>query len=409
MIHSPSLPHPGLAPEREAGAAASADTGDVPTFTGYQRFVEWGRALPPLVVDAVIAIGCYLTIVVMAYADGRTSWWVFALAAANVLPLLWRRRFPFTVTLITGVFTTWLSLVGAISGIPAAQLVATYTFAALCPPILRLLAVLGTVLGITVSLVPHDEFLAFGPVGIMFAVAYTLGTSARARRDRIAMLEERARRLAEEQEVAATRERERIAREVHDVLAHSMSLVVVQAEAGPVAVRSDPGKAEEVFDTISSTAREALAQLRRALGVLRSPEPAREPQPDLDALPALVERVRRGAGLAATLVEDGDRRPVPPDLAATAYRIVQESLTNTVKHAAASQAWVRLEWRDGALRLEVRDDGRGPAPGGARGGARGGHGLIGMRERVTAAGGELTCGAGPGGAGFRVTATLPVQ
>ena len=368
-----------------------------------QRLSDWGRALPPLVVDAAVAIGCYLTIVVMAIADKQTHWWVFALAAGNVLPLLWRRRFPFTVTLVTGIFTTWLSLVDALGQIPAAQLVATYTVAALCPPVLRLIAVLGTVIGVTVSIVPHDNFLAFGPVGIMFAVAYALGTSARARRDRIAMLEERARRLAEEQEVAATRERERIAREVHDILAHSMSLVVVQAEAGPVAVRSDPDKAEEVFDTISTTAREALAQLRRALGVLRSQEPTREPQPDLDALPALVDRVRR-AGLAATLSEDGDRRPVPPALATTAYRIVQEALTNTVKHAGASHAWVRLNWRDGALRLEVRDDGRGPAGNGARG-----YGLVGMRERVAAAGGELTSGAGPDGTGFLVTATLPLQ
>ncbi|HEY8472925.1 MAG TPA: sensor histidine kinase [Natronosporangium sp.] len=386
----------------------------MPTLTYPQRFadhrqrlLDWGRGLPPLAIDAVLAIGCYLTVVVMAIADEKIRWWVFVLAGANVLPLLWRRRFPFTVTLICGVFTAWLSLVDAIGQIPAAQLVATYTFAALSPPLIRLIGVIGTVIGVTISIVPHDEFLAIGPVGIMFAVAYALGTSARARRDRIAMLEERARRHAEEQAAAATRERERIARELHDILAHSMSLVVVQAEAGPVAVRSDPDKAEEVFETISTTAREALTQLRRTLGVLRSDEPAREPQPDLDALPALLERVRR-AGLAASLEEVGERRPVPPALATTAYRIVQESLTNTVKHAGASQAWVRLDWRDDALRLEVRDDGRGPANG-KRDGTGGGHGLVGMRERVAAAGGELTSGAGPDGTGYRVTATLPLQ
>jgi signal transduction histidine kinase len=379
----------------------------VSTFTAYrQRLSNRAQAVPPLVVDAVIALGCYLSVAVMAIADEKTDWWVFGLAGLNVLPLLWRRRYPFTVTAITGFFTTWMSLADVPQQIPAAQLVVTYTFAALCPPLLRLIAVLGTVVGITVSiLVPaEDEVLALGPVGIMFAVAYALGTGARARRDRITMLEERARRLAEEQDAAATRERERIAREMHDILAHSMSLVVVQAEAGPVAVRTDPDKAEEVFDTISTTAREALSQLRRALGVLRSSDPARQPQPDLDALPSLVDSVRR-AGLAATLEEDGERRPIPADLAATAYRIVQESLTNTVKHAHASHAWVRLDWRDGALRLEVRDDGGGPA----QNGTRGGHGLVGMRERVAAAGGELTSGADPDGTGFRVTATLPLQ
>jgi signal transduction histidine kinase len=369
-----------------------------------RRLAERARALPPMVVDAAIAIGCYLSIVVMVIADQKIEWWVYVLAAGNVLPLLWRRRYPFTVTAITGIFTTWLSLLDAVGQIPAAQLVATYTVASLCPPLLRLIAMLGTAVGVTVSILPHDEPLALGPVGIMFTVAYALGTGARARRDRIAMLEERARRLAEEQAAAATRERQRIAREMHDILAHSMSLVVVQAEAGPVAVRSDPDKAEEVFDTISTTAREALAQLRRALGVLRgSEQSARAPQPGIDALPPLVDSVRR-VGLAASLEEHGERRPVPADLATTAYRIVQESLTNTVKHAHASHAWVRLEWRDGTLGLEVRDDGRGPVDNGTNG-----HGLVGMRERVAAAGGELTCGAGPDGTGFRVSASLPLQ
>jgi signal transduction histidine kinase len=382
----------------------------VSTLTAYaHRLAERARALPPMVVDAVIAIGCYLSIVGIAIADEKAQWWVFVLAAGNVLPLLWRRRYPFTVILIVGVFTTWMSLAATVGQIPAAQFVATYTVASLCPPLPRLIAMLGTVVGITVSILPHDEPLAIGPVGIMFAVAYALGTGARARRDRIAMLEERARRLAEEQDAAATRERERIAREMHDILAHSMSLVVVQAEAGPVAVRSDPDKAEEVFDTISATAREALAQLRRALGVLRgTDEPARSPQPGLDALAPLVESVRR-SGLAASLEERGDRQPVPADVATTAYRIVQESLTNTVRHAHATSAWVRLDWRDGALRLEIRDDGRGPSGGGPLGnGTGGGHGLVGMRERVAAAGGELTCGAGPDGTGFRVTANLPL-
>jgi signal transduction histidine kinase len=393
-----------------------------------QRLADRGRALPALVVDGVISIGCFLTVAVMALVDHQGDWWVAGVAALNALPLLWRRRYPFTVTVVTGVTTTGLALVGMLGQFPAAQLVATYTFAALCPPVLRLLAVLGTVAGISISiLVPHEEVLALGPVGIMFAVAYALGTGARARRDRIAMLEERARRLAEEHTAAATRERERIAREMHDILAHSMSLVVVQAEAGPVAVRSDPARAEEAFDTISATAREALAQLRRALGVLRSHEPdgpARRPQPGLDGLRPLVESVRH-AGLSATLEEHGEPRPVPADLATTAYRIVQESLTNTVRHAAARSVRVRLDWRDRALHLEVRDDGRGPAdngrgPAGAGPGGRGhdaghdaghggGHGLVGMRERVAALGGELTCGAPPDGVGFRVAASLPLQ
>jgi signal transduction histidine kinase len=361
--------------------------------------------VPPLVVDAVLVIACYLTIVIDAALDGRLEWWVVVLAATNTVPLLWRRRYPLLVTAIVGIGTAWLDLAYQLIEIPAAQLVATYTFAALSPPLRRMFGVLGTVIGVTASItVPGDELLNLAPNALMFLVAYTLGTSARARRARIEMLEERARRLAEEQEAAAARERQRIAREMHDILAHSMSLVVVQAEAGPVAVHSDPDKAEEVFDTISATAREALAQLRRTLTVLREDQPDRQPQPGLDGLAPLVDGVRR-AGLAASLEEHGERRPVPADLAATAYRIVQESLTNTVKHAAARQVSVRLEWLGGALKVEVRDDGRGPA--GSRG--PGGRGLLGMRERVSAAGGELTCGPGPDGVGFRVAASLPLQ
>jgi signal transduction histidine kinase len=373
--------------------------------TAWQGLTAWSRGVPPLVVDVVLVIACYLTIVIDAALDGRLEWWVVVLAATNTVPLLWRRRYPLLVTAIVGFGTAWLDLAYQLIEIPAAQLVATYTFAALSPPLRRMIGVLGTVIGVTASItVPGDKLLNLAPNALMFLVAYTLGTSARARRARIEMLEERARRLAEEQEAAAARERQRIAREMHDILAHSMSLVVVQAEAGPVAVHSDPDKAEEVFDTISATAREALAQLRRTLNVLREDGADRQPQPGLDGLAPLVDGVRR-AGLAASLEEHGERRAVPADLAATAYRIVQESLTNTVKHAAARQVSVRLEWQGGALKVEVRDDGRGPA--GSRG--SGGRGLLGMRERVSAAGGELTCGPGPDGVGFQVAASLPLQ
>lgn len=368
------------------------------------RLLGWARSRPPLVVDALIAIACYLVVAINAVTRGTAGSWVFVAAGLTALPLLWRRGHPFAVTVAVGIGTTWLALAQSLGNIPAGQLVATYTFAALSPTLHRLLLVLGTMVGIAVTVVPKAEVLTFGTTGIAFVVAYTLGTSTRARRDRITMLEERARRLTEEQAAAAAHERERIAREVHDILAHSMSLVVVQAEAGPVVVRTDPDKAEEVFDTISATAREALAQLRRALGVLRPDGSARQPQPDLDAMAPLVESARR-AGLTATLEERGERRPVPADLGVTAYRIVQESLTNTVRHARADQVRVLLHWRDTALRLEIRDDGRGPSAAAGPGG----HGLVGMRERIVGVGGELTTGPGPGGVGFRVVATLPLR
>lgn len=376
----------------------------------WRRLAEWGRTRPPLLIDALIAIACYLVVVLNAITDDRAEWRVFLFAGLNTVPLLWRRRHPFLVTAVVGVATTWLALTGALGKLPAAQLVATYTFAALCPPLQRIILLLGTAVGVTVSIAPFGEVLAFGPTSIAFVVAYALGTSARARRDRIAMLEERARRLAEEQDAAAARERERIAREVHDILAHSMSLVAVQAEAGPVVVRTDPAKAEEVFETISTTAREALAQLRRTLATLRSEGPAREPLPDLGGIASLVDNARR-AGLTATLKERGERRPVPADLGVTAYRIVQEALTNTLRHARAGRVQVRLEWHDTALHVEVSDDGRGVDERHGTSGERkpGGLGLVGMHERVAAVGGTLTTGPRPDGTGFRVAATLPLR
>jgi signal transduction histidine kinase len=384
----------------------SPDRRLVPRLAGYgRRLTAWRRGVPPLVIDAMLVVACYLTIVIDAVLNERLSWWVVLLAAINTLPLLWRRRYPLLVATVVGISTGWLDLAYKLIEIPAASLVATYTFAALSSLWKRLIGIVCTVIGVTMSItVPADELINLGPNAIAFVVAYALGISARARRARMEMLEERGRRLAEQQEVAATRERERIAREMHDILAHSMSLVVVQAEAGPVAVRSDPDRAEEVFDTISATAREALTELRRTLKVLRSGEPERQPQPGLEGLAPLVASVRR-AGLTASLEERGERRPVAPDLALTAYRIVQESLTNTVKHARAHTVSVRLEWLDTALNLEVRDDGSGPA---ADAGS-GGRGLLGMRERVSATGGQLTHGPGPDGVGYSVAASLPLQ
>ncbi|HEY8453811.1 MAG: sensor histidine kinase [Micromonosporaceae bacterium] len=379
----------------------------------WRRLAAWSeRTWPPAVVDAVITTVCFLTFAIYGVTDGRLTWWYLSLAVANCLPLMWRRRYPLGVAFVVGVSTTWLALLeAAIPHFPPAQLVATYTFASLSPPGRRMIGVAGTVAGIVISLlVPAEPLGAYGLVGIAFAVAYALGTAARARRDRIAMLEERARRLAEERSAAAARERERIAREMHDIIAHAMSLVIVQAEAGPVAVRRDPERAVQIFDTISQNAREALAQLRRTLGLLRPDAPGADgaplqPAPDLTGLPVLVDSVRQ-AGLEASLEEQGTPRALPPDLAATVYRIVQESLTNTLRHAQARRATVRLRWEPEALRLEVRDDGRGPRGDGYRSGA--GRGLIGMRERVDAAGGELSCGPGPDGTGFHVVATLPL-
>jgi signal transduction histidine kinase len=366
--------------------------------------LDRARALPPLAVDTGIALVCFGAAVASALdRRGEVRWWVVLLAMLANLPLIWRRRFPITVTAVCGIGTTALSVAEVAGQVPFGQLVATYTFAAFSPPLWRLIGVLGSVGGIAVSmLVPRQPAFVAAVVVAAFVAAYALGTSTRARRDRIALLEERTRRLAESHAAAAAGERERIARDMHDILAHAMSLVVVQAEAGPVVVRSDPARAEAAFDNIAAAGREALAQLRRTLGVLRAEERAMHPQPELSGLSTLAEQGRQ-AGLDVSLEQHGEPRPMPVEAEVAAYRMVQESLTNTIKHANASRVWITLDWETERLRLAVTDDGAGASGDGA-----GGHGLVGMRERVTACGGLLSTGPGPDGAGFRVVATLPV-
>jgi signal transduction histidine kinase len=319
------------------------------------------------------------------------------LALLASVPLLWRRHAPIVVALVCGVGTTWLSVEDRLFDLPYGQLVATYTWAELATPGRRLFAAAGTVAGVTASLiVPQHSPPSFGYVGMMFVAAYALGTGMRARRDRIAFLEERTLRLTEEQIAAAAAERARIARDMHDVLAHSVGLMVVQAEGGASVVRTDAGRAEAAFDAIADTGREALVQLRHALGILRDQRP--EP-PGLDAVASLVERARR-TGLDVTLTRDAVP-PVSAEVGATAFRVVQEALTNAVKHAGARHVAVVLAAEGPSLRVLVRDDGRGGAA------KPGGHGLPGMRERVAAAGGTLRTGPVEQAAGFEVSALLP--
>ncbi|MDG4820721.1 sensor histidine kinase [Asanoa sp. WMMD1127] len=359
--------------------------------------------LPPLVIDSIIALLCYLATIASPVVDGEDTTMMYALAALSSLPLAWRRRWPVPVTFLTGLATAALAVNDLIKEVPFGQLVATYTFASLASPVWRAVGIAGTIAGLTVSLTPKSSILPVSATVILFGGAYALGAIARSRRGLIADLEARAEQLAADYTQAAARERQRIARDMHDILAHSVSLIVVQAEAGPVVVRRDPARAEQAFDAIADAGRDALTQLRRTLGVLRSEPASRAPQPGLDGIPPLVEQARV-AGLAVTYAELGTRRPVPADTAVAAYRVVQEALTNVVRHARAGRAEVGLRWAADALEIEVRDDGRGPA----RRTAPGGHGLIGMRERVDACGGTLRAGAADDGPGFRVHATLPV-
>jgi signal transduction histidine kinase len=253
---------------------------------------------------------------------------------------------------------------------------------------------------------------------VPFALAWVLGDSIRTRRAYFAQLEERNARLEKEREaqakVAVAAERARIARELHDVVAHNVSVMVVQADGAAYVLDAAPDQAKKALETISSTGRQALAEMRRLLGVLRTGEHQEGgeyvPQPDVEQIEDLVEQCR-GSGLPVDFKIEGTPRPLPSGVELTAYRIVQEALTNTRKHGGPNAgASVRLVYFDDGLGLLVEDDGKGaPHELYEEGGADGaGHGLIGMRERVGMVGGTLDAGPRPGG-GFRISALLPLK
>ncbi|MEU9929886.1 sensor histidine kinase [Streptomyces anulatus] len=253
---------------------------------------------------------------------------------------------------------------------------------------------------------------------VPFVLAWVLGDSLRTRRAYFDQLEERAARLEREREaqskVAVAAERARIARELHDVVAHNVSVMVVQADGAAYVMDAAPDQAKQALETISSTGRQALAEMRRLLGVLRTgdaPESGEYvPQPDVEQIEDLVAQVRQ-TGLAVDFKVEGTPRPLPSGVELTAYRVVQEALTNTRKHGGPDAgASVRLVYFDDGLGLLIEDDGRGAAhelyeDGGADGA---GHGMIGMRERVGMVGGTLDAGPRPGG-GFRISALLPLK
>jgi signal transduction histidine kinase len=256
------------------------------------------------------------------------------------------------------------------------------------------------------------------------AVAWIVAETLRNRRARWAELNARAERLEREREAEARRavaeERLRIARELHDVVAHSMSVIAVQSAVGGHVMDTQPEEARQALAAIESTSRSALTEMRRLLGVLRQDgEPAGSlaPAPGLADLTPLVAQVEE-AGLRVWVQAEGERGPVPPGVDLSAYRIIQEALTNVIKHAAAATACVKVTYEKGSVALEITDDGPGRKDGKRGAEADGpradavtppfstGHGIIGMRERVAVFGGEFAAGPRPGG-GFRVFARLP--
>ena len=240
-----------------------------------------------------------------------------------------------------------------------------------------------------------------------FLLAWPLGAMMRRLREYRVVLEERNHQLDQEREVNARRavleERVRIARELHDVVAHHVSVMGVQAGVARRLFDRDPPEAVAAIGWVETASRQAIADLQQLVGVLRRQEEGDDlaPQPSLQRLPELVEHMRQ-TGLPVKLTTTGESQQLPAGVELSAYRIIQEALTNTLKHAGPAQAAVTVRYDNGAVEVEVVDDGQGPPP--ARQGT-GGKGLVGMQERVRLYGGRLEAGARPGG-GFRVYAVL---
>ena len=247
---------------------------------------------------------------------------------------------------------------------------------------------------------------------LVIGAAWLLGHFVGGRRSYTAQLEQAAeleRARAEQARRAVAEERLRLARELHDVVAHSISVIAVQSGVGAHVAKTQPEEAAKALAAIEATSRAALTELRRLLGVLRQddePEGSLAPVPGLADLEGLLAEVAK-AGLAVRLQVEGTPSPLPAGVDLSAYRIVQEALTNVVKHAGPVRAQVTIRYRDQEIRVEVIDDGRGVAAPTGDGRARVGHGLIGMRERVAVFGGDLETGPRPDG-GFRVAARLPL-
>ena len=368
----------------------------------YERVVRWARGLPPIAVDAGLAVVA-LVAQLAPFVSGGRDWPIAAyfICVAVSLPVIWRRRAPFAVLMVSELAAAAYTFVpdGPRQPLWYGALIAMFTVAAQAPRWQRVSAVVIIAWG---AFILTGSFETAARGALLWTTAYAMGRAWANRQAYVRTLQERARHLERERELEAERERSRIARDMHDILAHAVSITIAQAEAGPVAMKQGPARTEAAFEAIATAGRDAMAQLRRILGVLDAGgESARSPQPTLAGIPGLVDQVSRVGSTSVTLIVSGRPGTVTPDAEVAAYRIVQEALTNVLKHAGAKTVTVTLDWRDGELVITVADDGRGPQTDGR------GQGLIGMRERAASCGGSASVGPVPGGKGFQVQARLP--
>ncbi len=373
-----------------------------------------------------VALAAINVVTLLSYrAQFHPLWLALTLVAAQGIPLIWRRSGPVGTGLVIGAARVAYDTIGfGYAPLPLGPAIAVYTVIDRRGPVLRWITMVLVAVGITVSEAspghnePYDAIFQ----ALIFLTALAAGGLSRAKRAHLQAAESRADRaeaeLDRQTSRAALAERARIARELHDVVAHHVSLMAVQAEAATSLLPGRPVEAQGSVEIIGTTARQALTELRRLLGVLRGPSEKLEtaPSASLQEIGDVLDQVR-GAGLPVDFEVVGTPCPLAPGVDLTAYRIVQEALTNTIRHAQASRAVVTLSYEPGYVTVRIADSGRRrPEPGRSLNGgaaarlgpllAGSGLGLAGIAERVASCGGNLT--VGPTAAdGFAVTARLP--
>jgi signal transduction histidine kinase len=388
---------------------------------GMQRLGLLTRRYVLDVVVVLLAIVAMVEIVLRGdapTAPRTTLWFALPAIAMLVLAVFARRRFPFAAPiaywlLAAGLsFVDWRLIPFAISLIPIGMAVA-FLLGNLRNAVqagIGLAVVLGGAAIIVYKIPGHTAAeLVFVP--LEFGILWLAGFILRETVEQAEAAEGRATLAEQEREAEALRavveERTRIARELHDIVGHAVSVMTVQTSGVRRLLRPEQDQEREALITVERTGREALAEMRRVVGALRDPEegPALAPRPSLSRVDTLVAKARE-TGLPVDLEIEGEPVPLPAGVDLTAYRLVQEGLTNTIKHAAARHADVRVRYDPGQVEIEVCDDGRG-ADGSDSTSSDGGHGLVGMRERVSIYGGELEAGPRAEG-GFRLRARIPV-
>ena len=369
------------------------------------------RVIDGLVALAFLAVG-WITSSAPTTSDPDYTYtprrWLFVLLLVfATVPYAWRRRWPTAAFLISMLSTTGLWLLGYNAGaLPLILLFGGY-FVAVARPIREVVACSAVALGCFGVLWWTSVGAPYGLNDVLqsvlaLAIILALGRTGRLRVD---LAEARAQTAEEAARRRSTEERLRIARELHDIIGHSLGTIAVQAGVGRHLMATEPQKAAEALDSIARVSRSSLDEVRAVVTALREDEPAYHPAPGLADLPDLIETVR-STGLTVKLTLPNDLEAIPRQTGAAVYRITREALTNVVRHAHASAASVQVDHRYGRVEVAVRDDGSS-SNGEGGSGTKPGHGIAGMRERAEALGGSLTAGPSTDG-GFLVTASLPV-